>query len=444
MPARQALSDSSQERPARRAGRKESQVVMAGWTGRRLFILEPVRLANNTLVASVSAPIGSIMRDIEREFWRRIIVLLLQIPAAVAGTGLPPFHSKGPSKAWLDGIKCRPRRDSHLETRLGRGKRGRRIRPAESAASTPWSARWSPRSVRSSTASALPGALPDSHCVMLLIDQVDGAILDANQAAAKYYGWSREVLTGMNIFQINTLTPEQIRAEMQRASLQHEDHFRFRHRRADGSVRDVESFSGPIRIGEREVLYSIITDVTEAGAGRNEILQAVDGHRAKPGKHRDHQSRRRNRIYKQCLPQCHRLQQGPIIIGQNPRILHSGQNPPERHVELWQALVAGHSCEGSCSTSARMAPSMSSSPSSPPVTDASGRISHYVAVKEDITERKRIAQLDEHRQHLEELVAIRTTELSLAKQQAKAPARQKRLPGQHEPRDPDPMNAISG
>jgi len=46
----------------------------------------------------------------------------------------------------------------------------------------------------------------DSHCVMLLIDPVDGAILDANQAAAKYYGWSREVLTGMNIFQINTLT----------------------------------------------------------------------------------------------------------------------------------------------------------------------------------------------------------------------------------------------
>ena len=34
-------------------------------------------------------------------------------------------------------------------------------------------------------------------------------------------------------------------------------------RRADGSVRDVESFSGPIQIGEREVIYSIVHDVTE-------------------------------------------------------------------------------------------------------------------------------------------------------------------------------------
>ncbi|WP_161493401.1 hypothetical protein, partial [Zoogloea sp. LCSB751] len=72
-----ALSDSSRQRLLAALAAKESRVVMAGVDGEeRLFILEPVRLANNALVASVSAPIGSIMRDIEREFWRRIIVLL--------------------------------------------------------------------------------------------------------------------------------------------------------------------------------------------------------------------------------------------------------------------------------------------------------------------------------------------------------------------------------
>ena len=56
-----ALSDSSRERLLFALAGKESRVVMAGVDGEeRLFILEPVRLANNALVASVSAPIGSI------------------------------------------------------------------------------------------------------------------------------------------------------------------------------------------------------------------------------------------------------------------------------------------------------------------------------------------------------------------------------------------------
>ena len=39
--------------------------------------------------------------------------------------------------------------------------------------------------------------------------------------------------------------------------------FGFRHRRADGSVRDVEVHSGPILLKGRELLYFTIIDVTE-------------------------------------------------------------------------------------------------------------------------------------------------------------------------------------
>jgi PAS domain S-box-containing protein len=280
---------------------------------------------------------------------------------------------------------------------------------------------------------------------MLIIDPADGTILDANQAAAKYYGWSREVLTGMNIFQINVLKPEQIRAEMQRASLQHEDHFRFRHRRADGSVRDVESFSGPIRIGEREVLYSIVHDVTERVQAENEIHKLSMAIEQSPESivitNLDAEIEYVNDAFLNATGYSR-----AEVIGQNPRILHSGKTPPERHVELWQALVAGHSWKGELLNKRKDGTEYVEFAIITPVTDASGRISHYVAVKEDITERKRIArELDEHRQHLEELVAIRTTELSQAKQQAESANQAKSAflaNMSHEIRTP--MNAIIG
>ena len=102
----------------------------------------------------------------------------------------------------------------------------------------------------------------NGHVMMFQVDPRDGAIVDANPAAVAFYGWSREQLTSMRLSDINTLTPEQIQAEMQRARQRGGHTFRFRHRRADGTIRDVEVFSGPIRLGRRELLYSLIVDVT--------------------------------------------------------------------------------------------------------------------------------------------------------------------------------------
>jgi PAS domain S-box-containing protein len=103
----------------------------------------------------------------------------------------------------------------------------------------------------------------NNHAVMLIIDPVSGAIVDANPAAAAYYGWTRDELRRMNIDRINTLPPSELSVEMNRARLEQRRHFFFRHRRADGSVRSVEVFSGPIMLEDRPLLYSIVHDVTE-------------------------------------------------------------------------------------------------------------------------------------------------------------------------------------
>lgn len=103
----------------------------------------------------------------------------------------------------------------------------------------------------------------NNHAVMLVIDPVDGRIFDANPAACAYYGWSHDELTRMKISQINTLTPAQIAEEMQRARFGQRNYFEFRHRRADGSIRDVEVYSGAIQLQDRDLLYSLVFDVTQ-------------------------------------------------------------------------------------------------------------------------------------------------------------------------------------
>jgi len=99
--------------------------------------------------------------------------------------------------------------------------------------------------------------------VKLIIDPANGNIIAANAAAAEFYGWTREQLVQMRIQDINTLSPEEIMQAMEKARIHKQIHFEFRHKRADGSIRDVDVFSSKIEAKGKDRLYSIIHDITE-------------------------------------------------------------------------------------------------------------------------------------------------------------------------------------
>jgi PAS domain S-box-containing protein len=99
--------------------------------------------------------------------------------------------------------------------------------------------------------------------VKLVIDPTTGAIVDANEAAARFYGWPISELKEMNIQQINDLPSEMVRDRMASAASAPSARFVFRHRLADNSTREVEVYSNKIQIAGRAYLYSIIHDITE-------------------------------------------------------------------------------------------------------------------------------------------------------------------------------------
>ncbi|WP_428568006.1 MAG: PAS domain S-box protein [Solidesulfovibrio sp. DCME] len=99
--------------------------------------------------------------------------------------------------------------------------------------------------------------------VKLLIDPETGQIVEANPAACDFYGYGADTMRSLSIWDINTLRPEKTQAEMRAAKEEGRRFFRFTHRLADGSLREVEVYSGPVAFPGRTLLFSIIHDVTD-------------------------------------------------------------------------------------------------------------------------------------------------------------------------------------
>src|ERR1039458_3242970 len=77
-------------------------------------------------------------------------------------------------------------------------------------------------------------------------------------------------------------------------------------------------------------------------------------------------------------------------IGQNPRILKSGRHPPEFYSNMWQTILAGNVWHGELVNKRKDGSCYTEDTTITPVYGADGQIAHFVAVKQDVTERRRL------------------------------------------------------
>jgi PAS domain S-box-containing protein len=115
-----------------------------------------------------------------------------------------------------------------------------------------------------------------NNAIILQIDPASGRILDANQAAIKFYGWTRVELCAMSIQDINQLAPEQVAAARQAAASGQCSDFVFPHRLANGDIRTVEVQSTLINSDIAPILISIVHDISARVRGEKRIESLME------------------------------------------------------------------------------------------------------------------------------------------------------------------------
>lgn len=239
-----------------------------------------------------------------------------------------------------------------------------------------------------------------SNLPMFLIDPRTGGIVDVNDTAATVYGWPRDTMRSMNIAEINTLEPEQIEQAMERSRRRQQNYFSFQHRHADGEVRDVAIFSGPLTIRGKELLYSTVIDETDRKKAERSlellkrsvenspvsiVITDVDG-----------------RI-EYANPTFTSITGYTVeeVLGQSPSLLKSGKHDPEFYAGLWSTITAGNVWRGEICNQRKNGELYWEQVAIAPVKNEDGRIANYVAVKEDIT---RLKEFEAHKLKVERIM----------------------------------------
>ena len=98
----------------------------------------------------------------------------------------------------------------------------------------------------------------------------------------------------------------------------------------------------------------------------------------------------------------------PEVVGGNIGILKSGQTPPEEYKQLWKTIISGGEWRGEFCNKKKHGELYWDAASISPIKNAAGIITHFVAIKEDITERKRMEKdlkwaMEERGRKIEEL-----------------------------------------
>ena len=128
-------------------------------------------------------------------------------------------------------------------------------------------------------------------------------------------------------------------------------------------------------------------------------------------------------------------------IGKTPRILKSGKIPPEVYKELWDTITSGNEWRGEFCNRKKNGELYWESVSISPVKDEKNVITNFIAVKDDITERKQIdEELKESEYRLKEaqhIAEIGSWEYNLENKQIKWSDEQYRIFG-YEPNEIEP------
>ena len=114
---------------------------------------------------------------------------------------------------------------------------------------------------------------------IVLMTTPDGAIVDANEAAVNFYGYPKNVLVKKNLRDLDIFPAGKVSEALRLAISNRQQYFITRHRLADGSIRDVELYSGMLTVEGEKRLFATVFDITERKQSRRKLKASLEKYR---------------------------------------------------------------------------------------------------------------------------------------------------------------------
>ncbi len=247
------------------------------------------------------------------------------------------------------------------------------------------------------------GALVEASPLAIFTVDQDGTVGTWNPAAERLLGWTAEEVRGKVL---PTASPES-RAELEVVKdrvLRGEElagmELIGRHRK-DGSLVDISLSAAPIMEPNRTAaMLCIAEDISERRAGEAELRKLSRAVEQSPVSIVITDIKGSIEYVNPKFTQLTGYTRDEVL-GKNPRILKSGEMAPEVYRTLWETITSGREWRGEIRNSKKNGELFWEDASISPILDERGRITHYLAVKEDITARKSLEAQFEQSQKME-------------------------------------------
>ena len=227
----------------------------------------------------------------------------------------------------------------------------------------------------------------DNHSIILLLNPENGKIEDANPAACRYYNCSHTELCNKSIYDFYILEKSKINTWLQTAKSESHNQIHVQLRLSDSEVRDVEVYSSPISIGNKTMIYTISHDITEQQIAASKIRKLSKAVEQIPV---GICITNTEGIIEYINPMVTQLT-GYVtdeLINENIDIFSPDDRSKQEDDQLWETIRAGNVWNGEFHNKKKNGELYWEAATISPIFDSEGHISHFISIKEDITERK--------------------------------------------------------
>ena len=225
---------------------------------------------------------------------------------------------------------------------------------------------------------------------MWIFDEKTLEFLEVNKAAIYHYGYSYEEFLGMTIKDIR---PEEDIEILKKKMSEERDEFHaagiWRHKKKNGDVIFVDLMAHLIEYDGRSARLVLATDVTLRKEAEDELRKLSRAIEQSPV---SIIITNKTGEIEYVNPKFSKLTgySNSEAIGENPRFLKSGSTSKDEYIDLWKTISSGGEWHGEFRNRKKTGEEYIELASISPIVNKNGEITHYLAIKEDITDRKKV------------------------------------------------------